>query len=281
MTLFEEIVSELGLITEISQQYDDRIIDAIKGMKRVRMTYYDGTKDRKGKKERYILPVAYGLSKANNPVVRAYEYYGSSKRGLTTPPNNRLYPKWKMFRLDGIHGWSNERRTFNKEEIQTKLGGLQGLNTAGDKGMTEIYALSPLCSNSSDVNITKPLKIKTEPIKKTDITPEINPQNTIDNSTNNQYVNKNNNLEAPETAPIKKTDIVGQQLPNEQPQTGNETTNVISQIDTKPITKDEVLNGEKNNDLSNNPATDLMHRMDNLNNNDNNEEEQWQDKDQN
>ena len=67
MELFEEIVNESMLLNELKTNRDDDIKKAINNVLRVRISYDDG-KDKvisraKGKRERYILPVAYGITK--------------------------------------------------------------------------------------------------------------------------------------------------------------------------------------------------------------------------
>ena len=135
MNLFEEIVLESSLLTEgISV---DSITNAINGLHPTWITY-DDTKGGGGKARRLIYPVAYGLTSAGNPVVRAFQPQGSSKRGLTTPPNDREYPKWKYFRVDRIKFW----RTVNSNTYNTDE--LVGFNEEGDKSMSEVYVIAPI-----------------------------------------------------------------------------------------------------------------------------------------
>ena len=118
MNLFEEIVNETSLLTEGVSS--DNIVKAISGLHPAWISYND-TKGGGGKGRRIIYPIAYGLTKSGNPVVRAFQPSGSSKRGLTTPPNNRKYPKWKYFRLDRITFWRTvNSREFNPEDLVTK-----------------------------------------------------------------------------------------------------------------------------------------------------------------
>ena len=100
MTLFQEILSEQGLLLEAVN--DQNIIKAVNKMLHVRITY-DDKQGGKGKRERYILPIVYGKNKKGNRVVRAYETFGSTKRGLkydpqATPEGN----PWKLFIVDNI-----------------------------------------------------------------------------------------------------------------------------------------------------------------------------------
>ena len=91
MSIFKEIVNE-SLLTEISQDRDADVKKAINNVLRVRISYND-KKGGKGKNERYILPVAFGLTKSGKKAIRAYQTAGSSKRGLTNPPNNIISKK--------------------------------------------------------------------------------------------------------------------------------------------------------------------------------------------
>ena len=70
----------------------DKIIDAIKKRYEVKIKY-TADDDPKGTGERMIQPVAYGTSKAGNPVIRAWQPNGDTKTRI---------PHWKLFRVDRI-----------------------------------------------------------------------------------------------------------------------------------------------------------------------------------
>ena len=136
MNLFEEIVNESLLLNELKTSRDNDIKKAINDVLRVRISY-DDKKDKviskaKGKRERYILPVAYGITKNGKRAIRAYQTAGSTKRGV---------PKWKLFLLDNIYSWSNGKKSF-KEYGDTLIR--LGLNTTGDKHMTTLFAITPI-----------------------------------------------------------------------------------------------------------------------------------------
>lgn len=81
--------------------------------------------DNKNTGSRIIEPVAYGLTSAGNPVIRAYQPYGDT----TTKT-----PGWKFFRLDRISYW---------EETGVKFGeipdfNMDELNKDGDKTMAVV-----------------------------------------------------------------------------------------------------------------------------------------------
>ena len=69
------------------------ILDAIHNRNYVEINYIDNDSNAPGL--RLIQPYAYGLSKANNPVLRAFQVSGDSLR-------KRF---WKTFRLDRIVSW--------------------------------------------------------------------------------------------------------------------------------------------------------------------------------
>ncbi len=274
MNLFEEIVNESLLLNELKTSRDNDIKKAINNVLRVRISY-DDKKDKviskaKGKRERYILPVAYGITKNGKRAIRAYQTAGSTKRGV---------PKWKLFLLDNIYSWSNGKKSF-KEYGDTLIR--LGLNTTGDKHMTTLFAITPI--GNENVPVAKDSNpIDAEPITKVDVQPTTqkvqNPQITqktndfvpsvtkrgtsIDNGSDKSYFK--NKVEAPETEPITKTDV--------QPQ--SDTTQTVSepQITTEPVTKSDIEGSNVNPDNKlTNSFKDMMNRMDNLNN-DNEEEE--------
>jgi hypothetical protein len=276
MELFKEIVNESILLNEINAANDDAIKRAINNVLRVRITY-DDRKDRtisgsKGKRTRYILPVAYGLTKNGKRAVRAYQTAGSTKRGV---------PKWKLFLLDNIISWDNGKESFRKYgDSLIKLG----LNTTGDKHMTTLYAITPI--GGENIPVAKnSMPIDSEPITKTDVSPTRNTvqnpniinktddfvipptrniKTSIDNKPQNNYFK--DKVEAPETKPITKVEI--------QPNIKQNTDEVEPVINNEPITKSDV---EDKNQFSDNKLSssfkELMNRMDNINKEPDEEEE--------
>lgn len=277
----KKILENKFLLNEISLNRDSDIKKAINKVLRVRITYNDKKpnviSNKKGYKERFILPVAYGLTKSGKRAVRAYQTAGSTKRGI---------PRWKLFLLDNIVSWSNGTKSFKKYGQQ--LIDL-GLNTSGDKGMTTLYAITPIANNNVQVaNDSKP--ITPEPIIKTDVIPSTNSQipknepeikeptvskekfvpaqtkrnTSIDNAQNKSYFN--NKIEAPSTEPVLKTDLVKNEPEIKEPD------NTINAPNTEPITKTDINKSEKNADDIKNNFNDMLSRMDNVYK-DNNEED--------
>lgn len=92
MKLYNSIKS---LILEIASIQS--IVDAIKN-RQVIVIYYDGDEPG-GKGIREIEPVCFGYSKANNPVVRAWDREGASH---TDYKGEQPLPGWRLFRADKI-----------------------------------------------------------------------------------------------------------------------------------------------------------------------------------
>ena len=293
MDLFEDIIRETFLINESVTV--NGINDASNGLHPVWITY-DDEKGGDGKNRRLIYPVAYGLTSKGNPVVRAFQPSGSSKRGLTTPPNNREYPKWKYFRVDRIKFW----RMVSSKTFDGKT--LEGFNEEGDNSMSIVYTIAPI-GNAKQLTKQKP-EIGYKPITKQDVEniptednvetqqqepesqqttvqPKEQPKrkysarqiinnilsrikntltkkkNNVDNSQQTQDIN-NKNLTVQDTEPVTKQDV----SPNVSQK---QTTTTTEKPSDEPITKNDVNQEET---VENNPLTnrykDMMSRWNNL-----------------
>lgn len=262
------------LLNEISLNRDSDIKDAINKVLRVRITYNDRKphviSNKRGYKERFILPVAYGLTKSGKRAIRAYQSSGSSKRGV---------PKWKLFLLDNIISWNNGKTSFKKYAQQLIN---MGLNTSGDKGMTTLFAITPIANGN--IQVAKDSNpITAEPVVKNDVQPTTASQlptqqqkpnfskdksvpaqtkrtTFIDNNKNNSYFQ--NKVEAPPTQPVQKTDIV------QEPKT-NEPNDMLNAPETIPVTKSDIENNGKKVDDVKKEFNNMISRMDNLYNNEN------------
>ena len=137
MSLFREILAESFLLREDASV--DAINNAVNNMHPVRIVYNGPSGAGNG--EREIYPVAYGISTAGNPVVRAFQPQGSTSSEV---------PAWKFFRLDRIKSWDNDNsRTFNPEE-------LNGFNENGDEQIETLYAISPIGNARPEKQPEKP-----------------------------------------------------------------------------------------------------------------------------
>ncbi len=105
----------------------NEVVDAIRNHNYVEITYVDEKSNAPGK--RLIQPYAYGVSRANNDLLRAFQVNGDTLRGQ---------PHWKTFRLDRIKSWNARNQTFNMPPP------MQGYNTEdynenGDMSMAKVY----------------------------------------------------------------------------------------------------------------------------------------------
>lgn len=137
MSLLREILEEAFLLREDASV--DAITNAITNMHPVRITYNGPTG--MGTGERLIYPVAYGISTAGNPVVRAFQPQGSTSSEV---------PSWKFFRIDRIKSWNNDNsKTFDPAE-------LNGFNDKGDEQIETLYAISPIGNAQPERRPEKP-----------------------------------------------------------------------------------------------------------------------------
>jgi len=91
------LYSLLQLVTESVS--NSTIKDAIINRYACDLRYMDDEKLPNGGNVRVIEPVAYGYSKKNNPVIRAYQTSGPS---LKVNEKGVPLPDWRLFRVDRI-----------------------------------------------------------------------------------------------------------------------------------------------------------------------------------
>lgn len=107
----------------------EQICKAIDNHSYVIINYHtDGEDNNTG--SRIIMPVAYGLSTASNPVVRAYQPIGDTTSILN---------KWKLFRLDRISYWEETKKQFEKNDLPQNI--LNQFNNDGDESMKVVNKL--------------------------------------------------------------------------------------------------------------------------------------------
>lgn len=110
-----------GLIVEVAAI--SNIVDAIRKKRKV-IIYYNGDEPG-GKGLRMIEPVCFGYSKKGNPVLRAWDYEGSSHRAYL---GKKPLPSWRLFRIDKIVSFRPTTETFDTPR--------PNYNPLGDKSMT-------------------------------------------------------------------------------------------------------------------------------------------------
>lgn len=140
MGFFSDIVESILLTESIPV---GKVNDAINRTYEVEINYHtDGKDEATGK--RIIQPVAYGLTKAGNPVIRAFQPYGDTTSKI---------PSWKFFRLDRIASWKPKY----KQVFRTPPPGMHEadgtFNPNGDKTMSIVYNIAQFNSTNKNSNI--------------------------------------------------------------------------------------------------------------------------------
>lgn len=277
MSLLREILAEAFLLREDASV--DAINNAVNNMHPVRIVYNGPSGAGNG--ERVIYPVAYGISTAGNPVVRAFQPQGSTSSEV---------PAWKFFRLDRIKRWDNDNsRTFNPEE-------LNGFNDKGDEQIETLYAISPIGNAKPEKQPEEPEKpekvVTGHPVRKgevdnggadknteqeyytandavRDVLQTSNPKigqrqdKNIDKVAGQDY-NSKETQPVRDAVPVTKTDI--------DPNAANEPNDRNPDLygNDGPVMKDD-LTPETGNTLTNS-FNDLTDRMNNLYNDEEEEE---------
>jgi predicted DNA-binding transcriptional regulator YafY len=120
MKLYNTVKS---LILEVASI--DSVVDSIKNRQRV-IIYYDGDEPG-GRGLREIEPVCFGYSKADNPVLRAWDEEGASH---TAYKGEQPLPGWRLFRVDKILSFKPTGEQFNNPRPD--------YNPNGDKSMSRV-----------------------------------------------------------------------------------------------------------------------------------------------
>lgn len=102
----QKLYETLKRVLNENVDYAD-VLRAIRDKKYVEMYYDDGKPGVEGnpKGRRIIMPLAIGLTKAGNPVVRAYQVNGGNSRTGS--------PDYVYCRLDRVVSWREMNKTFN------------------------------------------------------------------------------------------------------------------------------------------------------------------------
>lgn len=241
-----------GLITEFVSS--NEVSNAIQNREAILITYDDETsKSRQG--VRYIEPYVFGATKTGNPCIRAYQYWGDTRRGV---------PKWKLFRLDRIQSWEPTGEVF---ELEPKARGwaAQAYNHNGDNSMSDVYLTVDLGEEKPLTDYER-LKAKTRQLqtgRRVNIN-QINPNQNIRQSSVVQQPQKangpiNNNTNADAETQVKQSspvDITTKSQP-QSPHTQPENTK------TEPTQKVEgpINDKEQTTTLQTNPTTNSTNPM--------------------
>lgn len=127
-----------SLIVEVTSM--ETVVDSIKNRQRV-VIYYDGDEPG-GKGLRVIEPVCFGYSKADNPVVRAWDMEGASH---TAYKGEKPLPGWRLFRLDKILTFKETGENYNEPR--------PNFNFNGDKSLDDIIIIAQFDNNPEEQNL--------------------------------------------------------------------------------------------------------------------------------
>lgn len=122
MNLLSEIYNKLIITENVSV---NSITDSINNLYQVVMNYEGDPAHGIAPGLRTVEVYAYGLTKAGNPVIRAYQPYGDTASKV---------PNWKFFRLDRIKSWKPTYRLINKPAPD--------FNPNGDGSMSVVYSIA-------------------------------------------------------------------------------------------------------------------------------------------
>ena len=126
--MLKELLAEILLEESVSAK---DVSDVIDSHNRVIINYHSDGKD-EADGARVIEVYAYGLTKAGNPVIRAFQPYGDTTTKV---------PSWKFFRLDRISGWEVTDQKFSVPASDVYRG-LGEFNKNGDRTMSVVYKVA-------------------------------------------------------------------------------------------------------------------------------------------
>ena len=154
MELLERIYNSLLLTESVGV---DEVNDALDNHKRVIINYRSKGED-KNTGARVIEAYAYGLTKAGNPCIRAFQPYGDTTSRV---------PSWKFFRLDRIIEWKPTEQTFDRP-ADFYYKNLGNFNPNGDETMSVVYKVAKFGNDQiPQVSVNDEPKTK-EDVYKTD-----------------------------------------------------------------------------------------------------------------
>ena len=142
MKLLEEIVNKILLGESVSRNDVEEVMDA---HKRVIINYRSKGED-KNTGARVIEVYAYGLTKAGNQVIRAFQPYGDTTTKV---------PSWKFFLLDRITAWETTEQTFSRP-ADFYYKNIGKFNENGDETMSVVYKVISFNEESKDIEQQTP-----------------------------------------------------------------------------------------------------------------------------
>ena len=126
--MLKELLNEILLSESVSPE---EVLSALDNHNRVVINYHTNGEDI-ASGARVIEVYAYGLTKAGNPVIRAFQPFGDTTTKV---------PSWKFFRLDRISKWEPTGQKFSNP-ASVRFPGLGEFNETGDKTMSVVYNIA-------------------------------------------------------------------------------------------------------------------------------------------
>lgn len=133
--LLREILAESVSVNSVNDAIDRHI--------RVIINYHTNGEDN-NTGARVIEVYAYGLTKAGNPVIRAFQPYGDTTSRV---------PSWKFFRLDRISAWKPTGQVFD-HPADFYYKNLGNFNPNGDETMSVVYKIAKFGDGEQEIPIT-------------------------------------------------------------------------------------------------------------------------------
>ena len=143
---------------------------------------------------RIIEVYAYGITKAGNPVIRAFQPYGDTSSRV---------PSWKFFRIDRIIYWKPTKQIFTKpaSDYYKNIG---NFNPNGDNSMSTVYKIAYFGSkNNMAMNDQSGPKLKSY----RNTSKNVNKNNTFDDVYKTDTENRMERLRQQLDNPIKLSDL--------------------------------------------------------------------------
>ena len=129
---YMELLEKIFKLITLTESVDAKDVeDAIDNHNRVIINYHSKGEDN-NTGARVIEVYAYGLTKAGNPVIRAWQPYGDTTSRV---------PSWKFFRLDRISEWQPTKQVFT-HPADFYYKNIGKFNPNDDKTMAIVYKIA-------------------------------------------------------------------------------------------------------------------------------------------
>ena len=234
MKLFENILNKILLTESVSVKDVESAID---NHNRIIINYHSKGEDN-NTGARVIEVYAYGLTKAGNPCIRAFQPVGDTTSRV---------PSWKFFRLDRITAWQPTKQTFT-HPADFYYQNIGDFNENGDETMSVVYKIAQFTDKENDVKTPEAQPKSKEDIYKTDTEKKMerfrqqmeNPITLSDIKTNDAFKKL---PQKKETGPKSKEDIyktdTEKKMERFRQQMENPRKIDLSQFSSKPRPKSE------------------------------------------